>query len=330
MTKEKIDTKKINELLEADNTLRPKKFTDFVGQKKILNNLLVMIEAAKKREEHLDHVLFYGPPGIGKTTVAHIIANEIGSNLKITSGPAITRAGDLASILTNLEENDVLFIDEIHRLTKNVEETIYPAMEDFAIDIIIGKGPSARTVRLDLPKFTLVGATTKIGNISNPLRDRFGAVFRLDYYTDDELSKILKRSAKIMMLELDQALAMQIAKRARGTPRIANRILKRMRDYSEVHQKDLNKSFVDEILSFLGIDEFGLESEDIKYLRVLNEKFKNGPAGLSTLSAALSEDEHTVEEVIEPYLIKLGLVRKTTTGRTLTDFAVNMLNKKSV
>lgn len=302
---------------ELDLTLRPKKLTDFYGQKEILSNLGVFIQAAKQRKESLDHLLFYGPPGIGKTTLALIIGNEYGTNVKITSGPVIERTGDLASILTNLEEGDILFVDEIHRLNRTVEELIYPAMEDYALDIILGKGPSARTVRLDLPKFTLIGATTKIGMLSNPLRDRFGTIFKLNFYTTDELKTIVNRSAKILGITLSDNICEMVAKRSRGTPRIANRLLKRLRDFSQVHNKSLTEEYVTVILEKLGVNELGLDSEDIKYLKLINEKFGGGPVGLSTLAAALSEDTETIEEFIEPYLLQLGLIKRTAKGRVI-------------
>ena len=261
--------------------------------------------------------MFYGPPGIGKTTLALIIGKEFGANVKITSGPAIERAGDLASIITNLEEGDILFIDEIHRLSKNVEEIIYPAMEDFALDIILGKGPAARTVRLDLPKFTLIGATTKVGMLSNPLRDRFGTIFKLNFYKLDELKQIVHRSAKILGMKVDDSLTETIAKRSRGTPRIANRLLKRLRDYAEVDAKKLDSKYIDEIMTKLGINELGLDTEDLKYLDLIKTKFDGGPVGLSTLSAALSEDPETIEQFIEPYLLQLGLIKRTTKGRMI-------------
>jgi len=302
---------------DFDSTLRPKALSEFLGQRDVVNNLEIFIKAANQRKEPLDHVLFYGPPGIGKTTLALIIGKEFGANVKITSGPAIERAGDLASIITNLEEGDILFIDEIHRLSKNVEEIIYPAMEDFALDIILGKGPAARTVRLDLPKFTLIGATTKVGMLSNPLRDRFGTIFKLNFYKLDELKQIVHRSAKILGMKVDDSLTETIAKRSRGTPRIANRLLKRLRDYAEVDAKKLDSKYIDEIMTKLGINELGLDTEDLKYLDLIKTKFDGGPVGLSTLSAALSEDPETIEQFIEPYLLQLGLIKRTTKGRMI-------------
>ena len=304
-------------MTDFDSTLRPKALSEFLGQRDVVNNLEIFIKAANQRKEPLDHVLFYGPPGIGKTTLALIIGKEFGANVKITSGPAIERAGDLASIITNLEEGDILFIDEIHRLSKNVEEIIYPAMEDFALDIILGKGPAARTVRLDLPKFTLIGATTKVGMLSNPLRDRFGTIFKLNFYKLDELKQIVHRSAKILGMKVDDSLTETIAKRSRGTPRIANRLLKRLRDYAEVDAKKLDSKYIDEIMTKLGINELGLDTEDLKYLDLIKTKFDGGPVGLSTLSAALSEDPETIEQFIEPYLLQLGLIKRTTKGRMI-------------
>ncbi len=322
-TKKMVETK--NTDFELDNTLRPRRFKDFVGQSEIISNLLVFIQAARERGEPLDHVLFYGPPGIGKTTLANIIASEYGTNIKVTSGPAIERTGDLASILTNLAEGDILFIDEIHRLNRTVEEVIYPAMEDFALDIILGKGPSARTVRLDLPKFTLVGATTKAGQISNPLRDRFGSIFRLNYYNNEELAKIIKRSAKLLGVSVPENVTYLIAQRSRGTPRIANRLLKRIRDYSQVSKKEITDSYVSEIMEKLGINKYGLDLIDLRYLNLINDKFEGGPVGITTLAAALSEDKDTLEEVIEPFLLQLGLIKRTPKGRVTVTSTLNNL-----
>lgn len=303
--------------VELDTTLRPKMLKDFLGQTQIVSNLKVFISAAKKRNEPLDHVLLYGPPGIGKTTLANIIANEYGAGIKITSGPALERVGDLAAILTNLENGDILFIDEIHRLSKPVEEVIYPAMEDFALDIILGKGPAARTVRLDLPKFTLIGATTRVGKISSPLRDRFGLISRLNYYSIEELAHIILRSAKILNTEISKEVSHLLAERSRGTPRIANRLVKRLRDFSEVQDSELSPEFVEKTLDKLGINKFGLDKEDLKYLETIEKKFEGGPVGLSTLAASLSEDPETIEDVIEPYLLQLGLIKRTGKGRVL-------------
>ncbi|OGC50076.1 Holliday junction DNA helicase RuvB [candidate division WWE3 bacterium RIFCSPHIGHO2_01_FULL_40_23] len=300
---------------ELDTTLRPKKLEEFIGQREVVSNLSVFIKAAKKRGEPIDHILFYGPPGIGKTTLALIIGNEFNASVKITSGPAIERTGDLASILTNLEDGDILFIDEIHRLNKTIEEIIYPAMEDFALDIILGKGPSARTVRIDLPKFTLIGATTKVGSLSNPLRDRFGTILKLNFYNQDDLKKIVSRSAEILGLSIDGITSEIVAKRARGTPRIANRLLKRVRDYSEVQNKEITEPFILKTMEKLGINDMGLDLEDVKYLKLIADKFNGGPVGLTTLSAALSEDTETIEDYIEPYLLQQGLITKTTKGR---------------
>ena len=311
-----------------DNALRPKSLADYIGQTQVKNNLEIFMSAAKSRDEPLEHVLIFGPPGLGKTTLAHIISNEMGGSIKVTSGPAIERTGDLAAILTNLSAGDILFIDEIHRLNKSIEEVLYPAMEDYALDIVIGKGPSARTLRLDLPRFTLVGATTKVSGLSSPLRDRFGNIYRLNFYQPEEIGKIIRRSADLLGVELSTEAEKIIAQRARQTPRIANRLLKRVRDFAQV-KKDgkIDVAVAESALKMLEIDDLGLDWVDRSYLDLLLNKFGGGPVGLNTIASALSEDMDTLEDVIEPYLLQLGFINKTTRGRELTDSALKHLRK---
>lgn len=316
-----------NEDLDNDVTLRPRTIDEYIGQDKVKKKLNIFIEAAKARREPLDHVLLYGPPGLGKTTLANIIANEMGVNIRVTSGPAIERPGDLASILTNLSEDDVLFIDEIHRLNRSVEEILYPAMEDYALDIIIGKGPSAKSLRLDLSRFTLIGATTRAGLLTSPLRDRFGVIFNLDLYDTESLTKIVERSASILNVEIERDGAIEIAKRSRGTPRIANRLLKRVRDYAEVVEDGIITYKVAKgALEMLEIDSLGLDSIDRKLLMTMIENFDGGPVGLDTLSASTGEEKTTIEDVYEPYLLQIGFINRTPRGRIVTKKAYEHFN----
>lgn len=307
-------------------SLRPRYFKEYIGQKKAKENLHIFIQAAKQRGEALDHVLLYGPPGLGKTTLAGIIANEMGVNFRVTSGPAIEKAGDLAALLTNLDDNDLLFIDEIHRLSRSVEEVLYSAMEDYALDIIIGKGPSARSVRIDLPHFTLVGATTRAGSLAAPLRDRFGVIARLEYYKQKELELIVSRASDILNIGIEPSGATEIARRSRGTPRIANRLLKRVRDFAQVVGDGvIDKDIADEALSRLDIDPMGLDRIDRRVLHTIIEKFKGGPVGIDTIAAAVSEERETIEDVYEPYLMQLGFLSRTTRGRMATKAAYDHL-----
>ena len=309
----------IEDDLEIDRSLRPKRLAEYLGQSRVKENLAVLIEAARGRDEPLDHILLSGPPGLGKTTLAQVIANELGVALKTTSGPAIERAGDLAAILTNLDERDVLFIDEIHRLNRAVEEVLYPAMEDYTLDIVIGKGPAARSIRLDLPRFTLIGATTRTGLLTGPLRDRFGMAFRLDYYAPDELQAIVVRSAGILGVAIDIEGAAEIARRSRGTPRLANRLLKRVRDYAQVrHSGAIDEDIAAEALAFFEVDHLGLDTMDNKILMTLAQTFLGKPVGLNTLASAVGEEPDTLEDVYEPYLLQLGLLMRTPKGRQAT------------
>lgn len=317
----------VSEDEDIETGLRPRSLKEYVGQSKAKSSLEIYIQAARSRKEALDHVLLYGPPGLGKTTLASIIANEMGVSIRITSGPAIEKAGDLAAILTNLSEHDILFIDEIHRLSRSVEEVLYPAMEDYALDIIIGKGPSARSLRIDLPKFTLIGATTRAGLLTAPLRDRFGVISKLEMYTNEELSQIVTRSANILNVDIESDGALEIARRSRGTPRIANRLLKRVRDYAQVKSDgNITKQVADQALSMMEIDKLGLDLIDRKMMMTIIKNFGGGPVGLDTLAASIGEDSNTIEDVYEPYLLQIGFLNRTPKGRMLTPLAYEHLN----
>ena len=326
MGKRIIETEVTEEDIRVEPSLRPQTLDEYIGQEKAKKNLKIYIEAAKQRGDSLDHVLFYGPPGLGKTTLAGIIANEMGVNLKVTSGPAIKKPGEMAAILNNLQQGDVLFVDEIHRLNRQVEEVLYPAMEDFAIDIMIGKGAAARSIRLDLPRFTLVGATTRAGLLTAPLRDRFGVIHHLEFYSTEELATIIRHSSRVLDVEIDQDGAVELARRSRGTPRLANRLLKRVRDFAQVKYNGvITKEVADFALDLLEVDRYGLDMTDRNLLETLIRKFSGGPVGLDTLAATIGEDAGTIEDVYEPYLLKNGFINRTPRGRMATEKAYHHL-----